>query len=69
MILYFSGTGNSEYAAAKRIGRKLSDDTVNLFVKSKAAIFRKFIRSAPGSLSFPPTPGEFPALCSNGWKR
>lgn len=32
MILYFSATGNSEYAA-KRIGASLNDETVNLFEK------------------------------------
>lgn len=30
MILYFSGTGNSEYAA-RRIGQLIGDETVNLF--------------------------------------
>lgn len=32
MILYFSGTGNSEYVA-QRIGRELDDEAVNLFDK------------------------------------
>lgn len=32
MILFFSGTGNSEYAA-KRIGKTINDDAVNLFEK------------------------------------
>lgn len=32
MILYFSGTGNSEYAA-KRLGQKLQEDVFNLFEK------------------------------------
>lgn len=32
MILYFSGTGNSEYAA-KRIGRELDDKVLNLVEK------------------------------------
>lgn len=30
MILYFSGTGNSEYAA-KRIGKEIQDEVLNLF--------------------------------------
>ena len=30
MILYFSGTGNSEYAA-KRIGKEIGDEVTNLF--------------------------------------
>lgn len=32
MILYFSGTGNSEYVA-KRIGKEINDEAVNLFDK------------------------------------
>ena len=32
MILYFSGTGNSEYAA-KRIGKEIEDEVTNLFEK------------------------------------
>lgn len=32
MILYFSGTGNSEYAA-KRIGNRIGDEVVDLFPK------------------------------------
>ena len=34
MILYFSGTGNSEYAA-KRIGKEIGDEVLNLFEKIK----------------------------------
>lgn len=40
MILFFSGTGNSEYAA-KRIGLETGDETVNLFEKSAAVTFRR----------------------------
>ncbi|MDD2957993.1 MAG: EFR1 family ferrodoxin [Lachnospiraceae bacterium] len=32
MILYFSGTGNSEYVA-KRIGKEVNDEAINLFDK------------------------------------
>ena len=32
MILYFSGTGNSAYVA-KRIGKEVMDDVINLFEK------------------------------------
>lgn len=32
MILYFSGTGNSQYAA-KRIGKEINDEVMNLFEK------------------------------------
>ena len=35
MIIYFSGTGNSEYVA-KRIGKELPDEVVNLFEKIRS---------------------------------
>lgn len=38
MILYFTGTGNSEYAA-RRIESKLGDETINLFDKIKKKDF------------------------------
>lgn len=38
MILYFSGTGNSAYAA-KRIGREIGDETVDLLEKIKSSDF------------------------------
>lgn len=34
MILYFSGTGNSEYVA-KRISKMIQDEVMNLFDKCK----------------------------------
>lgn len=35
MILYFSGTGNSEYTA-KRIGKEIQDETLSLFEKIRS---------------------------------
>ena len=35
MILYFSGTGNSEYVA-KRIGKELDDEVINLFARIRS---------------------------------
>ena len=35
MILYFSGTGNSEYVA-KRIGRETGDDSLDLLGKIRS---------------------------------
>ena len=35
MILYFSGTGNSEYAA-KRIGREIGDEVIDLFERIRS---------------------------------
>ena len=56
MILFFSGTGNSEYAA-KRIGKTINDDAVNLFEKT-----------GPGLSLSPPMPGGYRASCRNGWR-
>ena len=61
MILYFSATGNSEYAA-KRIGKETDDDVTGLFER----ITLKSTRSGPGSSSLPPMPGEFRASFSSG---
>ena len=38
MILYFSGTGNSEYVA-KRIGKEIGDEVINLFEKIRSHDF------------------------------
>ena len=37
MILYFSGTGNSEYVA-KRIEKEIKSESLNLFKKSEIMI-------------------------------
>ena len=46
MILYFSGTGNSEYAA-KRIGKELQDQTLNLFEKLRDRDFSQMGSEKP----------------------
>lgn len=46
MILYFSGTGNSEYAA-KRIGNEINDQVVNLFEKIRSRDFAALQSSRP----------------------
>ena len=38
MILYYSGTGNSRYAA-ERIGREIGDEVLNLFERPKERDF------------------------------
>ena len=47
MIIYFSGTGNSEYTA-KRIGKETGDETINLLKKSEIMIFQKYLRKILG---------------------
>lgn len=46
MILYFSGTGNSAYAA-KRIAEKTGDETVNLFEKIRIRDYTKLQSDRP----------------------
>lgn len=46
MILYFSGTGNSEYAA-KRISREINDEVVNLFPKIRSRDFSQIRSDKP----------------------
>ena len=52
MILYFSGTGNSEYIA-KRIGRKLNEETVNLFMKIKNSDYSSMYAERPWVIVVP----------------
>lgn len=46
MILYFSGTGNSEYTA-KRIGNETGDEVVNLFEKIRNSDFSEMKSVSP----------------------
>jgi ferredoxin len=46
MILYFSGTGNSEYVS-KRIGKEIDDRIVNLFEKIKNSDFSQMHSERP----------------------
>ena len=68
MILYFSGTGNSEYAA-KRIGKEIGDEVTNLFEGSETMTFQPCALTGRGLSSHPPMHGESPAFCMHGWKR
>ena len=46
MILYYSGTGNSEYAA-KRIGEGIGDEVLNLFEKLRDGDFSEMHSEKP----------------------
>ena len=52
MILYFSGTGNSEYVA-KRIGRETGDDVINLFDKIRNEDFSEIHSDRPWVVAAP----------------
>lgn len=61
MILYFSGTGNSAYAA-NRIGRRLKDDTVNLFERIKSNDVSKIHSDRPWVLVVPTYAWRIPRI-------
>ncbi len=46
MILYFSGTGNSEYVA-KRIGKEINDEVIDLFGKIRGGDFSQLSAADP----------------------
>lgn len=52
MILYFSGTGNSEYAA-KRIGKGTGETIVNLFEKIRRGDFSEMHSDSPWIIAAP----------------
>ena len=52
MILYFSGTGNSEYAA-KRISKEVEDECINLFEKIRKNDFSSIHSSRPWVIAAP----------------
>ena len=57
MILYFSGTGNSEYAA-KRIAAELQDEAVNLFHKIRRNDCSKINSETPWVIVTPTCTGR-----------
>ena len=61
MILYFSGTGNSEYAA-KRIGRELDDEVVCLFEKIRSRDFTKMHSDRPWIIVTPTYAWRIPRI-------
>lgn len=67
MILYFSGTGNSEYAA-KRIGRIMNEDTVNLFEKIRKHDFSKIHSDSPWVIAAPTYAWRIPRILDK-WLR
>lgn len=61
MILYFSGTGNSEYAA-KRIGVKAADQVVNLFEKIRDNDFSEMRSEHPWVIVVPTYAWRIPRI-------
>ncbi|MBC8570570.1 EFR1 family ferrodoxin [Zongyangia hominis] len=61
MILYFSGTGNSEYAA-KRIGKAIDDEVVNLFERIQSSDFAKMYSQRPWVVVVPTYAWRIPRI-------
>lgn len=61
MILYFSGTGNSEYAA-KRIGKEIDDETINLFEKIRGRDFSEIHSDSPWVVVVPTYAWRIPRI-------
>lgn len=61
MILYFSGTGNSEYAA-KRIGEACRDETVSLFEKIRSRDFSPMHSDSPWVVAVPTYAWRIPRI-------
>ena len=61
MILYFSGTGNSEYAA-KRIGKEIGDEVINIFQKIKADDFSEMRSQKPWVIVAPTYAWQIPHI-------
>ena len=61
MILYFSGTGNSEYTA-KRIGKEIDDEVFNLFDKIRNRDFSDMHSERPWVVSVPTYAWRIPRI-------
>lgn len=64
MILYFSGTGNSAYAA-KRIGNKLNDQALNLFEKIRSHDYSGLHSDNPWVIVVPTYAWRIPRIVEN----
>lgn len=64
MVLYFSGTGNSEYAA-KRISAALGDDIINLFDRIKSGDYSQINSKAPFIIVTPTYAWRIPHIVSS----
>lgn len=64
MILYFSGTGNSEYVA-KRIAQETGDECLNLFDRLKNSNYNEISSSCPFVIVAPTYGWRIPRLLSD----
>lgn len=64
MILYFSGTGNSAYVA-KRVGKEISDEVLDLFKKIKSNDFSEIHSERPLVIVAPTYAWRIPHIVQN----
>ena len=68
MILYFSGTGNSEHAA-ERIGQETEDEVLNLFERLKNKDYSRITSSRPWVVVTPTYAWRIPRILEEWLKR
>ena len=68
MILYFSGTGNSEYAA-RRIAQALGDEAVSLFERIKTGDVSPLLSQRPWVLAVPTYAWRIPRIVEEWLER
>lgn len=68
MILYFSGTGNSEYVA-KKIGKISGDEVVNLFLKLRDQDFTELYSKKPWVIVTPTYAWRIPRILEQWIKK
>lgn len=61
MIIYFSGTGNSEYVA-KRIGKELQDEVLNIFEKIRTRDYSHLVSERPWVIVVPTYAWRIPRI-------
>lgn len=61
VILYFSGTGNSAYAA-KRIGKEINEEAINLFEKLRSRDFSEIHSDGPWVIAAPAYAWRIPRI-------
>ena len=68
MILYFSATGNSEYAA-KRIGKETDDDVTSLFERIRSGDYSEIHSQRPWVIVAPTYAWRIPRILQQWLKR
>lgn len=68
LVLYYTGTGNSEYVA-KKIGEQTGDEVINLFDKIKRHDYSEIYSDRPFVIVFPTYAWQMPRILKNFVRR